>query len=287
MKKRNVNFYRWVLGCAVSVLVAVMVSAYLLYFSNTLWVKRGWDYEVLSSGYQELSGVTHDEDGNLLITEESQFSEGRVIRLNKDGDRKTLYVGLDEPDVVRAYKGKLMVSEEQGDKGLSLIDHGVKTRIFGASSLEGFDVSEDGNLVYAVEDTRSGRLLRYDFSNKTLKTLVSGLNEPEGVCIGKKYVYYTEKKGNTFNRIGFMGESPEVLSRDLSKPSAVHCDNDKGVVWVAEERRNLGRLLRFDGKDMEVVARFLGEPQEIESQGDAILISDQRRGTIFKIFPEK
>lgn len=287
MKKRNAKFYGFIVSCALLVLVAVLVSGYLVYRSNTLWVKSGWNYEVLSSGYLDLSGLTHDEDGNLLITEESQFSEGRVIWLDKDGSRKTLYVGLDEPDVVRAYKGKLMVSEEQGVNGLSLVDHGVKSQIFSANALEGFDINDDGNLVYAVEDTKSGRLLRYDFSNRTLNTLVSGLNEAEGVCVGEKYIYYTEKKGNTFNRIGFMGGNPEVLSRELSKPSAVHCDNKKGVVWIAEERRNLGRLLRFDGKDMEVVARFLGEPQEIASQGDAILISDQRRGTIFKIFPDK
>lgn len=265
----------------------LFVSLYWLYNSAFITTTNGWHYDVYARGFTNLSGLEHGNNESLLITDESSYGQGRVIRLTAQGEAIEVLGNLREPDVVKIRDGKIFISEEQGDRGLSQIFNGIKQQLFPAKSLEGFDFSADKKFIYAVEDTYSGSLFRYELETKKLTTLATELKEPEGVCVTDEYVYFSEKAANRLHRINLSTHQSEMIDDDLIKPSALYCDNNSGAVWLAEERRNAGRLIRYKNNQRLVVAKFLGEPQEILASGDTLFVTDQRRGVIFRIYPDR
>ncbi|MDR0439579.1 MAG: hypothetical protein LBI59_01125, partial [Candidatus Accumulibacter sp.] len=148
-------------------------------------VADGWSYRVHDEGVARVSALAPGEggaDADLYYSEERSDRQGRIVHRAADGSRHAALTGLSKPDGLLAWRGGIVISQEQGEFPVYWLHGGKTTPLFTGRNVEG--LSTDGYYLYAIEDVKeNGRLLRYDPANGDLAVLRSGLVEGEGIAV--------------------------------------------------------------------------------------------------------
>lgn len=263
---------------------ALLASLYFWYTdTDPIISSRGWDWEVAADNLPEVAGIWQEADGSLLVTQDGPRQQCQLLHIGTDDSRTVILDNLSEPDAVQRHAMGLIVSEEQGDLGASLVVGNTKHQLVSLNNAEGFTVSPDGQYLLVAEDCDDCRIMRVDLHSGEQLALASNLANPEGVCMLGDTVYFTEKGRGKFWRVGLNGGKPELLSDTLKHPSSLACDNQQQVVWIGEESVSFGRIQRYSNGQYEIVARLLGEPQEIHIIEGGILVAEMRRARILRI----
>lgn len=248
------------------------------YLASSISVDSRWQYTIAHENLPRVSGLAHSGD-TLFVTLEQRHQKGKIISITGN-DRKVLIDSLDLPDGLAIYKQQLIYTQEFGSHPVYEFDGLQHTPLFKADNAEGIDVAENGD-VYIIEDRASGRILKYTRETGVVSTLLSGLNEAEGICImNTGDIYYVLKSDNVLYRLRDGNSTP--VQSGLNKPAYLYCDKEEDGLWITEDRHNLGRLLHYDlDGSMQVIASRLKAPQSICPIPDgSILLAEQGRNRI-------
>lgn len=267
---------------AVLLLPLVLVALWYLP-DKPIIASHGWQWQTVVLNLPKVAGIWRETDGSLLVSQDGAENGCSLTRIGVDQSRTVLADNLSEPDVVQRHAMGMLVSEERGDRGISVIVDSIKRQIVSLPNAEGFTVSPDGHYLLVAEDCAKCKVIRIDLHTGEQLILAENLMNPEGVCLLGDQVYFTEKGRGRMSRVALQGGTAELLNDQLTHPSALACDNQRQEVWVGEESVNFGRIQRYDGEHFEVVARLLGEPQEIHIIPDGVLVAEYNRGRIVQI----
>lgn len=240
--------------------------------------ERGWQYEVAFTDLDRPSGLALIDD-TLYVTLEHRHHQGRIVAI-RDGSRRVVVDGLQKPDGLDLYKGRLVYTQEFGTHPVFELDGKRNTPLFDSVAAEGVDVTDNGD-VYVIEDREGGRLLKYSRKQGAVSILVESLEEAEGICVmDTGEIYYTEKGRGVIYRFDGADSTPFIAT--LSKPGFLYCDEPGDGLWITEDRTNFGRLIHADvAGHMEIVASHLKSPQSITFTSDgSVLLAEQGRNRI-------
>lgn len=245
---------------------------------------KAWQYRVLHSDITKASAIYKEADGSLIVAEELNKSQGRIIRIAPNGDRTTLFSNLNKPDGITAFAGGIVFSQEGGEYPVSWLKDGKVHDLFEGTNVQG--LIADGKYLYAVEDRGpQSKILRYNSITKTIETIRDNLNEAETLAIcpnGQKY--YNEKEANRVRLLTDDGSDPIILNhKQTREPSILKC-NSQGL-WITEDSTHRARLmlLQPDG-NLKVILSHLKAPQQLlEINEDEYLLAEGGRDRIIEI----
>ena len=101
-----------------------------------------WRYAVFLDGIEKVSAIALDAEGGLLLSEELQSGEGRILRYSADGSLEPVEAGLSKPDGMVSYRGGVVFSQEQGDEAVLWRTAERTVELFAGSNVEG--LANDG-----------------------------------------------------------------------------------------------------------------------------------------------
>lgn len=276
---------------SIKCLLAFFIIAVLGTISFFLWQQyypvvaaKKWQYRVLHTDVERASAVYKQQDGSLIVAEELNKKQGRIIHIATDDTRTVLFKDLDKPDGITPFNGGIVFSQEGGIYPVSFFKNGKLQTLFEGTNVQGLTV--DGQYLYAVEDRgENSQILRYDSKTKELEVIRSGLNEAETLAIcpdGKKY--YNEKDKSRVKLLTDDGADPIILNYKKTRyPSILKCD-DKGL-WISEDSTHRARLLLLkpNGK-LKVILNYLKAPQQLLKVGaDKYILAEGGRDRLLEI----
>ncbi|WP_439861743.1 hypothetical protein [Pseudomonas sp. MBLB4136] len=241
----------------------------------------GWGYQVFHRDIPRVSALVRDAQGTLFISQEFDDGKGTILRRDADGRLSTLLGGLSKPDGLALLGDGVAVSQEGGRLPVLLLQGEQARPLFESDSVEG--VTSDGRYLYAIEDRRQGRLLRYDPLNGELLTLRDGLDEGEAVaaCADGR-LFYTEKKRGWVKQWQASG-ADVLVQADLQDPGFLLCSADG--LWITEDATHMARLLLLDpAGQLQVVLDHLRSAQSIIALAPGrYLLAEQGRNRILQL----
>lgn len=244
--------------------------------------ETGWRYTVLLDGIEKVSAIALDAEGDLLLSEELQSGEGRILRYRADGSLEPVEAGLSKPDGMASFRGGVVFSQEQGDEAVLWRTPERTVELFAGRNVEG--LANDGQYLYAIEDRHGdGRLLRYDPSDDSTLVLRSGLDQAEAIsaCPDGR-LFYSEKKNGTVSQLHVQGHDSVVLT-GLNQPGYLLC-NSEGL-WITEDATHMARLLRLapDGQLHTVLSHLRSAQTLIETRPGHYLLAEQGRNRVLRL----
>jgi hypothetical protein len=244
--------------------------------------ETGWRYEVLLNDIEKVSAIALDAEGGLLLSEELQSGEGRILRYSADGSLEPVEAGLSKPDGMVSFRGGVVFSQEQGDEAVLWRTPQRTVELFAGSNVEG--LANDGRYLYAIEDRHGdGRLLRYDPSNDTTVVLRTGLDQAEAItaCPDGR-LFYSEKSSGTVSQVHAEGHDSVVLT-GLNQPGFLLCNNQG--LWITEDATHMARLLRLapDGRLHTVLSHLRSAQTLIETRPGHYLLAEQGRNRVLSL----
>lgn len=275
-------------GWQVAALLMVVLLGSLSYLGwrhlYPVVAETGWRYSVLLNGIQKVSAIALDADGGLLLSEELQNGEGRLLRYNADGSLEPVAAGLSKPDGMVSFSGGVVFSQEQGDEAVLWRTPQRTVELFAGSNVEG--LANDGQYLYAIEDRHGdGRLLRYDPSTDTTVVLRTGLDQAEAIsaCPDGR-LFYSEKRNGTVTQLNAEGQDRVVLT-GLNQPGYLLCNN--AGLWITEDATHMARLLRLtpDGQLHTVLSHLRSAQTLIEIRPGYYLLAEQGRNRVLSLQP--
>jgi len=270
-------------------LTQVLMVVLLATFSYMGWrhlypaaAETGWRYEVLLNDIEKVSAIALDAEGGLLLSEELQSGEGRILRYSADGSLEPVEAGLSKPDGMVSFRGGVVFSQEQGDEAVLWRTPERTVELFAGSNVEG--LANDGRYLYAIEDRHGdGRLLRYDPSNDTTVVLRTGLDQAEAItaCPDGR-LFYSEKRSGTVSQLHAEGHDSVVLT-GLNQPGYLLCNNQG--LWITEDATHMARLLRLapDGQLHTVLSHLRSAQTLIETRTGYYLLAEQGRNRVLSL----
>lgn len=244
--------------------------------------ETGWRYEVFLDNLEKVSALAQDAEGGLLLSEELQSGEGRILRYTADGSLDPVEAGLSKPDGMVSFRGGVVFSQEQGDEAVLWRTPQRTVELFAGSNVEG--LANDGRYLYAIEDRHgNGRLLRYDPANNTSVVLRTGLDQAETItaCPDSR-LFYSEKASGTVSLMGAEGHDSVVLT-GLNQPGYLLC-NSEGL-WITEDATHMAHLLLLasDGKLHTVLSHLRSAQTLIETHPGHYLLAEQGRNRVLSL----
>jgi len=267
----------------------VLMIVLLATFSYMGWrhlypavAETGWRYEVLLNDIEKVSAIALDAEGGLLLSEELQSGEGRILRYSGDGSLEPVEAGLSKPDGMVSFHGGVVFSQEQGDEAVLWRTPQRTVELFAGSNVEG--LANDGRYLYAIEDRHGdGRLLRYDPSNDTTVVLRTGLDQAEAItaCPDGR-LFYSEKSSGTVSQVHAEGHDNVVLT-GLNQPGFLLCTNEG--LWITEDATHMARVLLLDPEgQLQVILDHMRSVQTIiASTPGNYLVAEQGRDRILEL----
>jgi len=277
MTKKSDVGTKGILG--LSVLLGVGIWGWLMLGPPS--IADGWQYQVIADHLDEVSALAFDGQGGLYVTLEKRGDQGELLHI-KEGRIEALFDGMDKPDGMVRVGEALFITNESAAKPLISFKAGVAYFIKGVSSAEGIAKAGLNSLVIVEDVKLNGRLLRVNTVTEQVEVLLTGLNEPEGVCQDKNGTIYIAEKAN--NRIiKYAQGKVSTLLDDLHKPAFLNCLDD-GSILITEDKTNFGRLLRYRDGQLEPLMTRLRSPQSaIVDEYGSIYIAEQKKDRILKL----
>lgn len=268
-------------GAGTAVTAALGFFAWQYFFP--VQAASGWSYKVAHLDVQRASGLLALPDGSLLVSQELQSGQGSILRIEADGLRQVQIANLSKPSGIISVDDGWAFSQEAAGAPVSLIRDGKMTGLFNGENVQG--LWNDGDDLYAIEDRKDGRLLRYNWREGSLSVVRDHLEEAESVtrCQDGRMLYATKADG-MIRELNVDGDDPVVLS-GLNKPTFLMCD-DRGL-WVSEDSTHRARLLLVDPQgERHTILSFLKAPQAIvpTSRG-TYLLSEGGRDRVLELVP--
>ncbi|MCP5228025.1 hypothetical protein [Accumulibacter sp.] len=265
------------LGCA-SLLYLIYASWRQYYPVNTA---SGWEVQVYRDDIAMVSALALDGKGGLYVSQEISDGRGKILELKADGSLSDALIGLSKPDGQVMFRDGLVTGQEGGTLPVLWLRHGKAETLFAATNVEG--IATDGQVLYAIEDARPGRLLRFAPDSGELTVLRAGLDDGEGVSLcADGRLFYTEKRKGWVKL--WQADGPDIVVADgLNAPGYLQCTADG--LWITEDATHLARVLLLDaaGK-LEVVVKHLRSAQTIiPLASGSYLLAEQGRRRILKI----
>lgn len=256
---------RIALAVALLMLVTLGYFTWQRFFPAQL-IADDWNMQVVHENITKAAAIAQDEQGNLLVAEELDDNQGRIIRITPNGQRSVVVDGLNKPNGIVAFRGGIAFSQEGGSHPVYWLHDGKLEALFSGTNVQGLAVS--GDSLYAVEDRKQGgRILRFDAVGKRLQVLRSGLRESETVAIcpnGRKF--FSKKAVGEIRELHDDG-SDSVYLDSLNQPSYLRCDANG--LWISEDSTHRARLLRSPlNGTLETIMSFLRAPQMLFALDD-------------------
>ncbi|WP_256657806.1 strictosidine synthase family protein [Pseudomonas sp. 2FG] len=241
----------------------------------------GWDYRVFQDDIERVSALVSDAQGALFISQEFADGKGTILRRSADGSLKAVLNGLSKPDGLALYRDGVAVSQEGGRLPVLLLQGDQAEPLFSADNVEG--VASDGHYLYAIEDKKLGRLLRYDPSNGEVVTLRDGLDEGEAItaCADGR-LFFTEKNKGWIKQWQATG-GDKLVQANLNEPGFLLCSADG--LWITEDATHMARVLLLDpAGQLQVILQHLRSTQTIIAlEPGRYLLAEQGRNRILEI----
>lgn len=268
-------------------LVLALATATLVFFAWQQFYPvrsaEGWSYRALHTGVAKAAALALDGSGDLLVSEELNDGQGRILRIGSGNGRSVVVDGLSKPDGLVATAGGVAFSQEGGEAPVSLLENGAVTPLFTGTNVQGLWL-DPGRALYAIEDRKGdGRLLRFDLASHALTTLRDRLTEAVSItgCPDGR-LFYTEKSKGLVRQLTDDGQDPPLLS-GLHEPSFLLCDG-RGL-WVSEDSTHRARLLLLgpDGT-LNTILSYLKAPQALLPLADGkYLLAEGGRNRVLEI----
>jgi hypothetical protein len=268
--------------------LVVFGAALTLYLSYSEWrqfypatAATGWEVEVYRDQIPMVSALALDGRGDLYISQELSSGKGKILKLTADGRLTEILAGLSKPDGQVIFRGGLVTGQEGGKLPVLWLRNGETETLFEGNSVEG--IATDGRVLYAIEDARPGRLLRFNPDSGELTVLREGLDDGEGVSLcpdGR--LFYTEKRKGWVKQ--WQAKGPDIIVADgLNAPGFVQCTSDG--LWITEDATHLARVLLLDtGGKLQVILTHLRSAQTlIPLAAGSYLLAEQGRKRILKL----
>ncbi|MET1078107.1 MAG: hypothetical protein ABWY06_08810 [Pseudomonas sp.] len=240
-----------------------------------------WTYRVWAADIPRVSALLVGTDGELTFSQEFDDDKGSLARRDSSGGRHVLLEGLFKPDGLAAYQGGMAVGQEGGRHSVLLLKGGQARSLFEAENVEG--LASDKRYLYAIEDKKAGRLLRYDAHTGQLATLREGLDEGEAVTVcADGRLYYTEKKKGWVKQWQASGED-RLVQAGLNAPGFLLCD--AAGLWITEDATHMARVLLLPPTGpLQVVLEHLRSAQSLVALAPGhYLLAEQGRNRILEI----
>jgi hypothetical protein len=266
------------LGLCTIALSAMAFSAWRHFCPVT--ASNGWDYGVYRDGISKVSALSYDGQ-TVYASQELSDGKGKILGLHADGSVTEVLTGLSKPDGQVMYRGGLVTGQEGGKLPVFWVHDGQTETLFEANNVEG--IATDGRALIAIEDMKSGRLLRYEPESRSLSVLREGLAEGEGLSLcSDDRLFYTEKAKGWVKQ--WQPESQDKLIVDgLNAPGFVQCSDDG--LWITEDATHGARLLLLDTSgNLQVILSHLRSAQTIiQIAPHHYLLAEQGRNRIIEI----
>lgn len=241
----------------------------------------GWDYRVFHDGIERVSALVREPRGALFISQEFADGQGTILRRRLDGRLEEVLHGLAKPDGLALYRDGVALSQEGGRLPVLLL-HGEQSEpLFSADNVEG--IASDGHYLYAIEDKKLGRLLRYDPTTGEVLTLRDGLDQGEAVTVcADGRLFYTEKRKGWVKQWQ-AGGADQLVQANLHEPGFLLCNADG--LWISEDSTHMARLLLLDpAGQLQVVLQHLRSAQSIIAlEPGHYLLAEQGRNRILEL----
>lgn len=242
---------------------------------------KGWGYQVFHADIPRVSALVRDAQGALFISQEFSDGKGTILKRATDGSLKTMLSGLSKPDGLALYDGGVAVGQEGGTFPVLLLRGDRTESLFGADDVEG--LASDGHFLYAIEDKKLGRLLRFDPVSGEVVTLRDGLDEGEAItaCADGR-LFYTEKAKGWVKQWQATGEDT-LVQAGLNAPGFLLCSADG--LWITEDATHMARVLLLDpAGHLQVILNHMRAVQTIVASTDgSYLVAEQGRDRILEL----
>lgn len=243
-----------------------------------------WQYRVIYTDIIKASALFKDNQGNLIVAEELNKSQGRILQIASDGTRVTLFDNLNKPDGISSFQDGLVFSQEGGVYPVTFLRDNKIKNLFVGTNVQGLTAS--GHYLYAVEDRGlNSRILRYDANTEQVTVLREKLNEAESLAIcpnGNKY--YNEKKIHQIKQLTSDGKDPILLDyKKTREPSILNCDENG--LWISEDSTHRARLLllTFDGQLITILSHLRAPQQLLKVAEDTYYLAEGGRNRILEL----
>jgi len=277
---------KMLVGLIAQILIVVSSNAY----SDAVLTDKTkqWKIETYVSGLLGIDNIVLSKSGEMYATQELKWI-GRLIRIDLNKKMHVLIQGLNRPDGLLLYAGKLYITEEVANG--RILQYDLKTRVvkvlFRAKNPEGIDHYGNGEIIVS-EDAIGGSIIKWSLNDKDKdkgksqkQILIKSMFRPEGLCVDQKQqIYIAETAKNRIVR--FANNQSTVVVDKLRAPDQVECHAD-GSIWISEDKSS-GRILRFYNNQLEVIAKDLNAPQGIAFglKGE-VYIAEQGKSRIIKL----
>lgn len=275
------SYWRALLGIVCSIALGALALAAWRHLAPPQ-AEAGWRYEVYLDDVEKVSALAIDSQGQLLLSQELQNGQGRILQRNADGSLTEVELGLSKPDGMATFRGGVVFSQEQDTEPVRWYGRDGTRTLFSGRNIEG--LASDGRFLYAIEDRHGdGHLLRYDPETDTTLVLRSDLDEAEAItaCPDGR-LYYSEKAKGQVRQLVAEGNDPLVLE-GLNQPGYLLCTADG--LWITEDATHMARLLLLiaGGRQHTVLSHLRSAQTIVQTAPGRYLLAEQGRNRVLSL----
>jgi sugar lactone lactonase YvrE len=239
--------------------------------------------------------LVFDQMGNVLF---SDFYNGTVSRVNRDGSVTVLLRGLAGPEgLIVLSDSRMIIAEQRTNRILSLAPGAQSPTVLrtlpgtpsSASCKDGVDgIAWDQNTnTVIVPDSPTGQVYRMSLDGKTLTLLAAGIARPVGAAVDAKgNIYVADECGGALWRIDLSGRTTRIGGFGMPDDVAI---DPHGNVLMTDLQPSIHALIRMNpitGKRETLASQGFIEPQGlIVNAHDVIYVSDDYANIIMEYSP--
>ena len=251
--------------------------------------------QVVLQGVGRPDDLVFDQQGNVLF---SDFYNGTISRVNKDGTATVLLRGLAGPEgLIVLSNGTMIIAEQRTNRILSLAPGGQSPTVLRAlpgtpsaaackDGVDGIGFDSTTNTII-VPDSPTGVVYRLSLDGKTLTQLAAGIVRPVGTTVDDHgNIYVADECGGALVRISPDGATTRIGG--FGMPDDVVLD-PHGNLLVTDLKPAIHALIRMNpvtGKRETLASQGFIEPQGlIVDKNDNIYMSDDYANIIVEYIP--
>lgn len=250
---------------------------------------------VILRGVGRPDDLIFDRQGNVLF---SDFYNGTISRVNKNGTATVLLSGLAGPEgLIVLPDGSMIIAEQRTNRILSLAPGAQSPTVLrnlpGTPStaqckdgVDGIAFDPTTNTII-VPDSPTGDVYRLSLDGKTLTRLASGIVRPVGAGVDKQgNIYVADECGGALWRISPAGATTRIGGFGMPDDVVIDPYGNLLVIDLAPSIHALIRMNPVTGKRETLASQGFIEPQGIiVDKNDIIYVSDDYADIIVEYTP--